>query len=42
MNQAEIKKIAVIGAGLMGFGIAVEYARFGYDCRGLRFNRDRC
>jgi len=27
----EIQHIAVIGAGLMGLGIGVEYARFGYD-----------
>lgn len=31
MVENEIKRVAVIGAGLMGFGIGVEYARFGYD-----------
>jgi 3-hydroxybutyryl-CoA dehydrogenase len=29
----EIKHVAVIGAGLMGLGIGVEYARFGYDVK---------
>lgn len=27
----EIKRVAVIGAGLMGFGVATEFARFGYE-----------
>jgi 3-hydroxybutyryl-CoA dehydrogenase len=31
MNGKEIKRVAVIGAGLMGFGVATEFARFGYD-----------
>lgn len=31
MKEPGIENIAVIGAGLMGFGIAVEYARFGYQ-----------
>lgn len=31
MNEKEIKRVAVIGAGLMGFGVATEFARFGYD-----------
>jgi 3-hydroxybutyryl-CoA dehydrogenase len=31
MKQQGIERVAVIGAGLMGFGIAVEYARFGYQ-----------
>ena len=26
-----IERVAVIGAGLMGFGVAVEFARFGYE-----------
>lgn len=30
MEEQSIKHVAVIGAGLMGFGIAVEFARFGY------------
>jgi 3-hydroxybutyryl-CoA dehydrogenase len=30
MNKSEIKKIAVIGAGMMGTGIGLEFARFGY------------
>ena len=29
----KIQHIAVIGAGLMGLGIGVEYARFGYDVK---------
>ena len=31
MKETDIKQVAVIGAGLMGFGIAVEFARFGYE-----------
>jgi 3-hydroxybutyryl-CoA dehydrogenase len=31
MKVEDIKQVAVIGAGLMGFGIAIEYARFGYN-----------
>lgn len=31
MKEPGINKVAVIGAGLMGFGIGVEFARFGYD-----------
>ncbi len=30
MKVTEIKQVAVIGAGLMGLGIGVEFARFGY------------
>ena len=30
-TNEEIERVAVIGAGLMGFGIAVEFARFGYQ-----------
>jgi 3-hydroxybutyryl-CoA dehydrogenase len=30
MNEPGIERIAVIGAGMMGFGVAVEFARFGY------------
>ena len=30
MQEEDIKKVAVIGAGMMGFGIGVEFARFGY------------
>jgi len=29
-RDESIKQVAVIGAGLMGFGIGVEFARFGY------------
>jgi 3-hydroxyacyl-CoA dehydrogenase len=29
----KIQHVAVIGAGLMGLGIGVEYARFGYDVK---------
>jgi len=31
MKEAGINKVAIIGAGLMGFGIGLEYARFGYE-----------
>jgi 3-hydroxybutyryl-CoA dehydrogenase len=31
MTDNQIKYVAVIGAGLMGFGVATEFARFGYD-----------
>jgi len=30
MAEEGIERVAVIGAGLMGFGVAVEFARFGY------------
>ena len=29
--ERKVKNVAIIGAGLMGFGIGVEYARFGYN-----------
>lgn len=29
--ERKVQKVAIIGAGLMGFGIGVEYARFGYN-----------
>jgi 3-hydroxybutyryl-CoA dehydrogenase len=31
MKEAGVERVAVIGAGLMGFGVAVEFARFGYQ-----------
>ena len=31
MNADKIQKVAVIGAGLMGHGIAQEWAQGGYD-----------
>jgi 3-hydroxybutyryl-CoA dehydrogenase len=31
MIKQNIQQISVIGAGLMGFGIALDFARFGYD-----------
>ncbi len=31
MQKQQIKKVAVIGAGFMGAGIALEFARFGHD-----------
>jgi 3-hydroxybutyryl-CoA dehydrogenase len=31
VKETEIKRVAVIGAGLMGLGIGVEFARFGYQ-----------
>lgn len=31
MEHRAIKRVAVIGAGLMGFGVATEFARFGYE-----------
>ena len=33
MKKQKIHNIAVVGAGLMGLGIGVEYARFGYDVK---------
>jgi len=33
MAEAGIERVAVIGAGMMGFGVAVEFARFGYPVR---------
>jgi 3-hydroxybutyryl-CoA dehydrogenase len=29
--QKKVQNVAIIGAGLMGFGIGTEYARFGYN-----------
>ena len=37
MKDKDIDQVAVIGAGLMGFGIGVEFARFGYQV--ALFNR---
>jgi len=31
MKEESIERIAVIGAGMMGFGVATEFARFGYQ-----------
>jgi len=31
MKEEGIERVAVIGAGLMGFGVATEFARFGYQ-----------
>ncbi len=31
MEEKDIERVAVIGAGLMGFGVATEFARFGYQ-----------
>jgi 3-hydroxybutyryl-CoA dehydrogenase len=31
MKETGIERVAVIGAGLMGCGVAVEFARFGYE-----------
>jgi len=39
MKQKKIEQVAVIGAGLMGFGIAAEYARFGYQVRMYNTNK---
>ena len=33
MNTSNIRSVAVIGAGLMGHGIAIEFALAGYDAR---------
>ena len=30
MNLEDIKKVSVIGGGIMGFGIAINFARNGY------------
>jgi 3-hydroxybutyryl-CoA dehydrogenase len=31
MKRSEIKKVAIIGAGMMGTGVAHEFARFGFE-----------
>ncbi|MFH1031882.1 MAG: 3-hydroxyacyl-CoA dehydrogenase family protein [Chloroflexota bacterium] len=31
MRPEDIKRVSIVGAGLMGLGIGVEFARFGYD-----------
>jgi 3-hydroxyacyl-CoA dehydrogenase len=31
MNVEDIQKVAVVGAGLMGHGIALEFALAGYE-----------
>ena len=31
MDEREIKRVAIIGAGQMGNGIGAEFARFGYE-----------
>ena len=31
MKKGNIERVAVIGAGLMGFGIGIDFARFGYQ-----------
>jgi 3-hydroxybutyryl-CoA dehydrogenase len=33
MQKINLRNIAIIGAGLMGLGIGVEYARFGYNVK---------
>jgi 3-hydroxybutyryl-CoA dehydrogenase len=33
MRASDIQRIAVVGAGLMGHGIALEFAAYGYDVR---------
>ena len=33
MSASDIQRIAVLGAGLMGHGIALEFAAYGYDVR---------
>ena len=33
MQNKDVKQAAVIGAGMMGFGIGLEFARFGYPVR---------
>ena len=33
MKEFKIQNVAIIGAGLMGLGIGVEYARFGYNVK---------
>ncbi len=33
MEEKQVKDVAIIGAGLMGLGIGVEFARFGYNVR---------
>ena len=31
MKEGSIERVAVIGAGIMGLGIGLEFARFGYQ-----------
>ena len=33
MNASEVSRVSVIGAGLMGHGIALDFALTGYDVR---------
>ena len=40
MTDKSIQRIAVIGAGLMGFGIGLEFARFGYNVRLFNTNEN--
>src|SRR4051794_24594630 len=40
MKAADVHRIAVIGAGLMGHGIALEFAIAGYDVRLCDQNED--
>ena len=39
MKEIKIQNIAIIGAGLMGLGIGVEYARFGYNVKLYNTNK---
>ena len=41
MDTSQVKRIAVIGAGLMGHGIALEFAVAGYQVRLHDLNEDR-
>ena len=33
MNRNEISRVGIVGAGLMGHGIALEFALAGYEVR---------
>jgi len=37
--ERKVQNVAIIGAGLMGFGIGVEYARFGYNVNFYNTNK---
>ena len=39
MKEFKVQNVAIIGAGLMGLGIGVEYARFGYNVKLYNSNK---
>ena len=40
MTPAQIKKVSVVGLGLMGYGIALEFARYGYEVNGFDISKE--